>query len=341
MSRLRRLAGRAAAKAGYTRAAPERDGYLTTLHDASTALPEGAADILRADHPRLRELRAAYAALDWPVTAHSRWLETEVEAVSEMAYFRGDTYWVWHYRESKRVSELKYFVWLQDVLRRDTRGLVPAMDEDGAFGCWTYGYPGYPRCSRDVLDSANELMFLDRHLDLFARPAVRIIDVGAGYGRLAHRAAQVVPGLSDYCCVDAVPMSTFVSEYYLGHRRCAPPARAVPLPDVPDLQGAFDLAVNIHSFSECTAAAIHWWLEQLVRLQVPRLFVVPNEPDAFLSMEADGSRLDYLALITGAGYRLTAQERAFEDDAVRELLGIEDRYYLFELGETAGGVSGP
>lgn len=330
---LRRLADRGLAKAGYSRRPVEPDSYVATLHDPSAGLPPGAADALRADHPRLAELRGAYAALDWPVTAHSRWTEPEVEAVSELVYFRGDTYWVWHYRENRRVSELKYFIWLQDVLRRDHRNLLTAMGEDGAFGCWTYTYPGYPACSRDLLDSTGELSFLDRHLDLLEWPEARIIDIGAGYGRLAYRTSQAVPGLSDYCCVDAVPMSTFVCEYYLRYRGCTPPCRVVTLPNVPDLPvGSFDLAVNVHSFSECTTAAIEWWLGQLVRLEVPRLFLVPNEPDAFLSMESDGSRLDYLRLITEAGYRLVAEERVFEDAAVRHLLEIHDRYCLFQLG---------
>ena len=52
-----------------------------------------------------------------------------------------------------------------------------------------------------------------------------MLDIGAGYGRLAHRMSAAFPQLEDYCCVDAVPESTFLSEYYLRHRGCTPPAR--------------------------------------------------------------------------------------------------------------------
>src|SRR3546814_16107320 len=74
--------------------------------------------------------------------------------------------------------------------------------EDGLFGCWTQRFPGHPRCSRDLLDSVNELSFLDRHLSIRGRDGLRILDLGAGYGRLAHRAPAAFPGIADNCCVE-------------------------------------------------------------------------------------------------------------------------------------------
>ena len=103
--------------------------------------------------------------------------------------------------------------------------------------------------------------------------------------------------------VTAIPESTFVSEYYLRHRGCAPPARVVRLDEVErELRpGDFDLAVNVHSFSECPLAAIEWWVAQLARLEVPRLLVIPNEPDGLLSLEADGRREDFVKKAVAAG----------------------------------------
>ena len=95
--------------------------------------------------------------------------------------------------------------------------------------------------------------------------------------------------------------------------------------------GEFDLAVNIHSFSECPLAAIEWWMSLLARLRVPRLFLVPNERTGFLSTEADGTRKDYLPVIDAAGYSSVAEEWAFDDPAVRKAIGIDDRFCLFEL----------
>jgi hypothetical protein len=210
--------------------------------------------------------------------------------------------------------------------------LFSRLEEDGAFGCFTYEFPGYPKCSRDLLDSVSELNFLEQHLSPSARARLRIIDVGAGYGRLAYRAASALDNLRDYCCVDAVAESTFLCDYYVRFRDVVPPVRVVPLHEVQSMRaGGFDAAVNVHSFSECSLGAIEWWMSQLVRLRVPSLFIVPNEPSGFLSLEVDGSRLDYLPVIEESGYRMKVDEPRFRDASVSELLNVHDRYYLFEL----------
>ena len=331
--RARALADRGLAKLGMRLAplASDVDPYLREAADTSTALPPGAAERLRDDHPRLLELRAEYARLDWPVVRHSRWDAEHVGSWLDLRYFRADNPYVWHYRESERASRLKYFVFLQYVLGTTSTELVARLGEDGLFGCWTYAYAGRPPCSRDLLDSVNELGFLQRHVGVLDRSDLRVLDVGAGYGRMAHRMSQAAAGLRDYCCVDAVPESTFLSEYYVDFRGLAPTTRVVALPDVPAITaGGFDLALNIHSFSECPHAAIEWWVGELERLDVPQLFLVPNERAGFLSMEPDGSRRDYLPLLERAGYRLTVEEPAFTDRAVRELLEVDDRHCLFE-----------
>jgi hypothetical protein len=94
--------------------------------------------------------------------------------------------------------------------------------------------------------------------------------------------------------------------------------------------GSFDLAVNIHSFSECTLAAIEWWLALCVRLEVPHLFVVPNEYEGIISREVGGGYLDALPAFEAAGYRPTHVERVISDPAVREMVRIHDNFYLFE-----------
>jgi hypothetical protein len=301
------------------------------LVDRSVPLPAGAQERLRPDHPRLVELCAAYDALDWPVVTHSRWRPEFYEHWLDLRYFRGDNAYIWHYRESDEVSRLRFFVYLSYVEGLGGGNLLARLDEDGAFGCFTYDFAGHPRCSRDLLASICELAFLDRHLAITTTPDLGLLDIGAGYGRLAHRTITAAKDLRDYCCVDAVPHSTFLSEYYLQARGVAPPGRVVALPDVPDLEaGGFDLALNVHSFSECTLDAIRWWLDQLVRLDVPRLFVVPNERSGLLSLETDGRRLDVLPLLESAGYRLVADEPAILDPGVRDLLDLHDRHLLFE-----------
>jgi SAM-dependent methyltransferase len=308
------------------------EGYPASLSDVAQPLPPSAAEELRGDNPRLQALRRIYGELGWPVCGQTRWQREALNQWLDLRYFRGDNAYVWHYREARPVTELKYFIFLQYVQQSDRGSLLKELGEDGLFGCWTHRFAGHPACSRDLLDSVNELGFLRRNLTAFSEPRLRVIDIGAGYGRLAYRTAQALPGLQDYCCVDAVAESTFLCEFYSRFRGVSPPVRVVPLNEVPGLErGSFDLAVNVHSFSECNLAAIEWWLDQVVRLRVPHLFVVPNEPAGYLSTESDGSRTDYLPAIESAGYRLAAEEPVFLDAAVRELLGVADRFCLFEL----------
>jgi SAM-dependent methyltransferase len=311
--------------------------YLSRRYDDRVQLPPHADDYLRPDQPRLCELTRAYASLDTPAVEHSQWTPGNVRDYVELRYFRGESMIQWHYRELPRATRLKLFAYLTHLQRLDHAGLLNTLIEDGQFGCWTYDFPGYPKVSRDLLDSVGELLFLDRHLSILSSQRLRVLDIGAGYGRLAHRMAGAVPGLADYGCLDAVPESTFVAEYYLGWRGCVPPARVIPLHELEGLRGwRFDLAVNVHSFSECTGAAVAWWVGWLAELGVPNLFVVPNEPEGLLSREIDGTRRDLMPVLDRAGYRLTAREPVISDAAVREMVRINDHFHLFSLEPGTG-----
>jgi hypothetical protein len=301
------------------------------FHSTKESLPAGAEEYLRADNARLADLRKSYARLDWPVCEHSRWRDETVRGWLNLKYFRGDNIIIWHHREEEDYSRLFYFTYLRYILDHGGGDLVDRLGEDGAFGCWVYDFPGLPRCSRDLLDSVNELLFLDKHLSVLSRTELGILDIGAGYGRLAHRASQGISGLTEYCCVDAVAESTFLCEYYVGVRQVSPPARVVPLPQVPSLgEGEFDLALNVHSFSECRLSAVEWWMDHLARLKVPHLFVVPNEPSGFSTTEVDSTQRDYLSAIESSGYRWVIDVPAIEDAGVRDVLGVQDRFCLFE-----------
>jgi hypothetical protein len=309
--------------------------YLTTPADTTTPLPAGAEQVLRSDNPRLRELRESYAALQIPPLTSSRWNREAVDDFLDQRYFRGDSLITWHYRELPRATMLKYFVYAQYVREHDQLGLLDSLVEDGAFGCWTFSYPGHPLYSRDLLESVNELSFLDRELGLRERGRFSVLDIGAGYGRVAHRMTTAFANVDDYCCVDAIAESTFLCDYYLGYRGCSPPARSLPLTQVQsELQpGMFDLAINIHSFPETTFDSVAWWLQEVARLQIPNLLIVPNEPTELLSLEPDGSRRDFMPLVQAAGYELVRREPVVQDPAVSELVRMDDQFHLFARAE--------
>jgi hypothetical protein len=290
-------------------------------------LPGGAEDYLRPDHPRLLELERAYAAFEPRVTTPLVWKRGHVSRY-DLRYFRGDNAYVWQVRDGAR--ELNYALTAYYVKTIDALGLLDRLQEDELFGVHAFMVGG-KKVSRDLLDSIVEINFLERHLALASRPGLNVLDIGAGYGRLAHRMVSAFPGIGAYFCADAVPVSTFLCDYYLRFRGVAPRAQAVPLERVEAaLAGRrIDLAINIHSFSECTPAAIEWWLELLGRHSVRHLFVVPNELDHGGEKLLTNDGADMLPLIERR-YRLSAKAPKYADPSLQRH-GIKPTWhYLFE-----------
>ncbi len=241
----------------------------------SGELPVGAADYLRSDNPRLLELRARYKMFDSQVTVPSMWTDDHVRP-QDILSFRADNAYVWQ-RRGPNMHETAYALTEFYVRSIDTLGLLEKLSEDGLFGVSTFDFHTKV-VSRDLLDSILEMYFLERHLGLFSRQEFNVLDIGAGYGRLAHRMNSAMPGLSAYLCTDGIAVSTFICEYYLCFRELSGGAKVVPLDEVEsaiEVQSV-DLAINIHSFSECTLAAIDWWLSLLERRGVRYLMVVPH-----------------------------------------------------------------
>lgn len=303
--------------------------------DPSTPLPADAATELRPDHPKLLDLARRYKAFNSPVCKHTQWKVALRNSVDDIRYFRGDNVYVWAYRSAGEIRR-RFYTYGQYVRALDTRGLMGnSLIEDGAFGCFSYSFKTMPTISRDLLDSVNELYFLDRHCQLLSRKGLRVLDIGAGYGRLAHRMLAATDGVEKYWCIDAIPRSSFVSDYYLRHRGYAgaSDSRAVVVPldkmDTAIPVGSIDLAVNVHSFSEMCYEAIEEWIGWLVKLQVPRLFLVPNQPQ-LLSTEADRSHRDFSDILERAGFRRIAHEPTLRDPDVRELVDVNDFFWLFE-----------
>lgn len=318
-----------------TRLDTEERRYLGASYDAHSPLPEGAEEYLRVDNPRLHALRRAYQALDLPVCRHTIWDEDRLHSELQLPWFRGDNPYVWQYRQMRSDIRLKQYLSLLYVRSRDALGLLDRLEEDGAFGCWSFRYGREATVSRDLLESINEINFLQRQLGIADRQNLRVLDIGAGYGRLAHRMCEALPNLSRCDCVDAVPESTFLCEYYLDYRGVTDRAAAVPLHELSRLAapGEYDLAVNIHSFSECTREAVRWWLDRLVELRVPYLLVVPNHPEELLSFEPDGSHCDLAPDLAAAGYELIHKEPVYNDAELLELIGVRDHFFLYQLND--------
>lgn len=324
--------------------------HLHRLSDVDRALyaradqqrPQALTELYGEQLAHLDDLRQRYARVQLPVATHSLWAGNKARgAVRAMGWgfvdlrtFRGSAAYVWDYIASNmQAARLKYYVFADYVRHHDASGLLPRLEEDGAFGCVTFDFAGLGCVSRDRLDSVLELDFLQRHLRVLESEDLRILDIGAGYGRMAHRMLTVNPRIASYTCVDAIAESTFLCEFYLQHRGVAERVEIVPLDRLDATLSAprFDLALNVHSFSECTYAAIEWWLRRLAHLKVRHLLIVPNHPEGFFSTERDRSQRDYAPLLAEVGYTLVVREPLLGDATVRELVGVSDSLYLFEL----------
>jgi SAM-dependent methyltransferase len=286
---------------------------------------------LSATSPELQSLRQRYAALQDIVGTSTVWLPGFITP-EDLLYFRGDNCYVWQFQDNNTPE--KYVLTYYYLKTIDTLGLLDVFTEDGDYGAFTFptgdtDKDGNKRLvSRDLLDSTSELLFLERTLQISRMPDLKVLDIGAGYGRLAYRAVTALSNIDTYFCIDAVPESTFVSSHYLSNK-CAERARVVPLDDQQDLDaGTIDLALNIHSFSECAIEAVDYWVSRCAELEVKHLFIVPN-----ISAGEKAVRLvngtDFSPLLAQYGYELCHVEPKYSNPEVQKY-GVSPKwYYLF------------
>ncbi len=289
-------------------------------------LPPDVPQYLQDSNPRLLELSWRYARAQF--FESSFWKAKSIDLLN----FRGE----WNYLDqlSYKDTEKKYLMTAAYAAAVDSQQFLDRLSEDSLFGAVTINLSDDHVISRDLLDSILEICFLTRHLKLDSEQRYVCLDIGAGYGRLAHRFTTLFPKSQVYC-VDGVATSTFLCGFYIRFRGFADRAESIPLDEISRLSNIkFDLATNIHSWSECPLSAVKYWLDLLADLRVPYLFVVPNwieKGQMFLTIEPDGSRVSFLPEIERHGYRLKVIEQKFGDSSLMAAYGIFNApYVLFE-----------
>lgn len=299
--------------------------------DASLLPAAGADTYLTRNNPRLRELEEAVARVAGPVTTPTVWTAEHVRAI-DLQLFRADDAYLWQ-RRGRSMNAMSFALAYYYLKTTDRLHLLERLGEDQAFGVNCFEVVAGRLVTRDLLDSVAELNFLERHLAISQGTAVVVLDIGAGYGRLAWRSVVALPSIERYLCTDAVPVSTFICEHYLRYRGVDTRAQVIPLHEV---RGALrrypvDLAVNIHSFSECPLEAIAWWMALLREHSVRRLMVVPNVvgADGVTMMTFDGR--DFSRVLTDHGYRLVARDPKYLDPLVQKYGPNPAVHFLFEL----------
>jgi SAM-dependent methyltransferase len=290
----------------------------------AATLPTEASRYLCSDNPKLLDLQRRYSAE--AQFTHTFWKNWRKHI--NLAHFRGEG----HYLEqgTGRHAEFLYFastVYLETI---DDWNLLDKLREDDLFGCHTFSFPPARLVSRDLLDSILELYFLRKALSLNRSDNLRVLDIGAGYGRFAHRFLETF-AKGSITNVDGVPESTFLCDFYTRFRGLSARSQTLPVDELNKLNlGQFDVAANIHSWSECPRETVRKWVTILRDLRVPLLFVVPHDSD-FSSREQNGSDT-FLPEITRAGYREIFRARKFSHSET--LHGLSPvLYVLFSLKE--------
>ena len=239
----------------------------------------------------------------------------------DLLYFRGDNCYVWQFQDNNTPGKCALtYLYLRTI---DTLGLFDVLTEAGDYGVFTFptgdtdseGNNNF--VSRDLLDSVCELLFLERALQISRRPGLKVLDIGAGYGGLAYRVVTALSNIDTYFCIDAIPESTFVSGYYLSEK-AAERKRVIAFDAQEDLvPGTIDLAVSIHSFSECSIEAVDYWLSRCAELKIEYLFIVPNvSGEGGKAVRLMGGT-DISPLLAQRGYQLCHSEAKYQNPQVQ------------------------
>lgn len=266
---------------------------------------------------RVAYLSNIYSQFD-PDYLQPVWNYKHTQGIS-LRNFRADNVYVWQKRNYRKKTLLESF---RKVIQSDEHNLLEFMSEDGSFGVEQYDVDG-KTFSRDLADSVLEINFLMNHLP---KQPLRVLDIGAGYGRFARRCLEC--GFAkEVFCIDAIAISTALSEFYLAPQIANGSAKVVCFHHQDFLYSQeFDLATNIHSFSEMSLTAVEKWVDLVAKLEIPWLFIVPNGPDLSLN---DGT--DFFHLLQRRGYNIHTRRKKYFNSTFCNQDFYPAIYYLLKL----------
>ena len=266
---------------------------------------------------RVSELNDIYSQYD-PMQHIPIWSKTHTRGIN-LKNFRADNVYVWQKRNYRKQVLIDSF---RKVVESDKNNLLELISEDGRFGVEKYSVDGKV-FSRDLADSVLEINFL---LDNLPKKPDRVLDIGAGYGRFARRSLECGFAKEVYC-IDAIGLSTALSEFYLSPQIANGSAKVVYFHEQNELYSQeFDLATNMHSFSEMSLTQVEKWIDLVSNLAVPWIFIVPNGPTLSLN---DGT--DFAHLLLRRGYSIHTRRDKYPDSTPDFLKFYPATYYLLKL----------
>lgn len=241
----------------------------------------------------------------------------------DLSNFRSDNHFLW---QTRLYNKANYYLSYQEALKVDVLNVFSKSLEDAEWGAECFRFNEI-LVSRDLLDSVFEINFLSKNLELGHHSKFKVLDIGAGYGRLGKRLLDVFSG-AEYFATDAVAISQSVSKTYLKDYIEEGRATVIDFAEVSNLStlvSKIDLMVNIHSFSEMTIEFVDYWLKLAQSLQIPYLFIIPNNQKLALN---DGA--DLHSLVVSHGYSPFRIEKKYSSQIPEDLVIYPDTFFLFK-----------
>jgi hypothetical protein len=278
---------------------------------------------LSKSNPRYKFWADLYSSDFNSLSFWSDWLKD-----SDLANFRGENVFVTQI--GRGFLKKKYLNSYLYSLGVDHAEVYSKLDlDDGAFGAIRVKIGKDTIVTRDQIDSVIEINYLIKKIQLNPEEEIKFLDIGSGYGRFASNALKFFPRATVFCA-DVVPQASFVAEYYLHQIGFLDRVRLGSYDQLKNA-GNFDIAINIHSFSESPYESIEKWILIVRKAQVKFLFIVPSG-NGLMSYEPDKSRKDYFPLLTSSGYDLIDKRKKYTGNDAFEFISPAD-YYLFQLRE--------
>ena len=277
--------------------------------------------LLNVNNPDYTEIYDRYFKVK---SDHSFWIDWFDD--SDFKNFKGENVFVTQLAGLRSIKKA-YENTVSYAIKIDELGLMGIFDEDRKFGVESVKI-GKESFSRDRVDSVIEINYFSRLMGITSESELRLVDIGAGYGRLASRVLQAFPNAYVFCG-DVVPQATFLCNFYLKFKGFNSFKFKCGSYDELTLEGTFDIAVNIHSFSEAPLDSIKKWLD-IVSSKTKYIFIVPSG-DELASMEYDGSRLCYMDYLKYLGYQLVNITNKYGEELFEKNLCLSPaKYYYFK-----------
>jgi len=228
---------------------------------------------LHLDDPELKNLENNSNS---KLSELAMWQNFQNKVKARLINFAGDELYLTQSTPSDWYTKSAYDKVAEYAMKEGIR-CSPEATRDCEFGALAIQTKALGLVTRAWLDGMIEINFIKKHMNLQEKI---VLDIGAGYGRLAVLLSESEP-TAKITCVDAVPISTFLCKKYTA--AFAPQIKVVTIQEFESLKKTLspDLAINVHSWSECSLKQNMQWIDTIFNMGTKNIFIVTHDPEMF------------------------------------------------------------